>query len=568
SLHPQFDAIKAPYWRNNVLLSPADHRTIKLYMDQENSDIAQINKRIQAFQIEIEVLLAKIDTELVDRARKESKVFEYKAILSPVRLLPPEILKRIFEYSLPREQKLCRRHLTSTICLVSAAWRNAALGSPNLWIKAFEDFPVPKRISAGRRSFFELTQTKSGERSLWFSSLTCSAVTNQTFPATIFRTFKPYFSTFVELHLTGFYDLGTFFSLPRDSIPTLKKLDIQYPDYRAFRAGDSQEMTVFQGATSLCDLTLNLPEIAFEAWKFNESFPWGQICYLDIKEISFSLFSQIMNSGTALEKASFIISAKGSSSTPRPIGTLPNLSLLSIVILLGFYNPTQYMLSSLHLPTLKMLHVKPKYPENYPRQIDIEALLHPTTSFLSSILDISYIRVDDIGSFSTLISACTAVETMHLHPSNPFLEPPDRIFEELNSLCAAKSPRLINLTLIFHSIVPDVLQAMLAQFTHLAKRWGSIERPEHVRHHIRMHLLTRSISTEDPINDGFLSERAKFQGIFGSNAIGVFHSTSHSSASQNSTGSPVYVGIWYDFISMDKIYDQCRIEGRPYSIQY
>jgi F-box-like len=107
---------------------------------------------IQNLINEVEPQLISLDAEIeAMKARRTvlaSFVDEHRALLSPIRQMPPDILRSIFSYCLPYdapEKVMVISEAPILLTQVCSHWRNLALKTPTLWSTIFLKVPMPPR---------------------------------------------------------------------------------------------------------------------------------------------------------------------------------------------------------------------------------------------------------------------------------------------------------------------------------------------------------------------------------------------------------------------------------------
>ncbi|KAG5635794.1 hypothetical protein H0H81_010087 [Sphagnurus paluster] len=415
----EFESMKKRFQRNNSRPSTVQNQIFTALVAQEAIGISQINERILDIQIEIDRLLTKINFEFEARAQRERKILDYEAVRAPARFLPPEILTRMFEYSLSElDLQTSLRHMAGVLCAVCFAWRDAALGHPRLWLIIFRNERPFLGPFVGH--YFKLQRDGRGKPlRFMFQFDTCSRLTNEQLSATIYKSFFSYFPSLTEITIEKLnFGLAGFLSLPAGSIPTVVNFSLTCVE--TFNPEDKetvilQEPTIFRGATSLRCLKLGLEWNAFDLWNFH-SLPWGQLHDLDLKKVPFPLFSELIVQCTNLRTAIFHVGDEGDRSTT--IHTLPHLSDLKIYI--QHVVDVDQFLSKLNLPMLRNLAVGSLSGPH----VMLNRIMCPETPALASIRHLRIIRVhiQDDDSFLNLICACTKIETIELyaHRESPF----------------------------------------------------------------------------------------------------------------------------------------------------
>ncbi|KAG5640432.1 hypothetical protein DXG03_008674 [Asterophora parasitica] len=113
---------------------PDNHQTrvLDAILDQQLAEIADLDHSISSLQVKMDKLLKEMKAVSATRLNRITMANFYKSLLSPIRLLPPEILGQIFLYAVESHAPV-RRGSPLSFTLVCSAWRQAALGCSNLW---------------------------------------------------------------------------------------------------------------------------------------------------------------------------------------------------------------------------------------------------------------------------------------------------------------------------------------------------------------------------------------------------------------------------------------------------
>ncbi|KDR69266.1 hypothetical protein GALMADRAFT_145658 [Galerina marginata CBS 339.88] len=127
--------------------SPVPH-LLRSNIPPNEQEVSLICDAISMAKIEQECLDEKLKTNAPGRQRnrgstmykfKQVSAFflDHKALLSPIRRIPPEILQEIFINTLPTPNEYATRlymdDLPWALCQVSSTWRRTALGTSTLW---------------------------------------------------------------------------------------------------------------------------------------------------------------------------------------------------------------------------------------------------------------------------------------------------------------------------------------------------------------------------------------------------------------------------------------------------
>ncbi|KAF9063821.1 hypothetical protein BDP27DRAFT_1231418, partial [Rhodocollybia butyracea] len=97
--------------------------------------IHPVNK-LALLELDIDHAQATLDALLHEKQRVMSYVDAHRALLSPVRQIPPETLAEIFVQCLPSDPPYGLRDLTKAPLLLTTIckdWRHIALTTPRLW---------------------------------------------------------------------------------------------------------------------------------------------------------------------------------------------------------------------------------------------------------------------------------------------------------------------------------------------------------------------------------------------------------------------------------------------------
>ncbi|KAG6848468.1 hypothetical protein H0H93_016730 [Arthromyces matolae] len=123
------DDIVQTLFRTNNQPTSSQRLVLKTFLGQTNSEIQSLKHVVKRLRLHINPGLNQIRDELFEKQQQANQCSRW---LSAVRLLPPDVLIRIFEYSDGRDNL---HSCTSILRLshVCAPWRNAALMGRSLW---------------------------------------------------------------------------------------------------------------------------------------------------------------------------------------------------------------------------------------------------------------------------------------------------------------------------------------------------------------------------------------------------------------------------------------------------
>ncbi|KAF8900887.1 hypothetical protein CPB84DRAFT_1680202, partial [Gymnopilus junonius] len=124
-------------------------REIRALMAPSLREIAQTRLQIASLEAQLRTLKEHC-TAL------EAPLHEYRAILSPIRRLPNDVLCEIFYHCLPTHRNSILRADEAPLLLtrISNRWRSLALSSPRLWAQLYISFFDLQR----KKTFEVLTQ--------------------------------------------------------------------------------------------------------------------------------------------------------------------------------------------------------------------------------------------------------------------------------------------------------------------------------------------------------------------------------------------------------------------------
>ncbi|KAF9060690.1 hypothetical protein BDP27DRAFT_1339283 [Rhodocollybia butyracea] len=106
---------------------------------------------LSSLELDIDHAQATLDALLHEKQRVKSYVDAHRALLSPVRQIPPETLAEIFAQCLPSDPPYGLRDLTKAPLLLTTIckdWRHIALATPRLWNSLHVHFPGHLSIEA------------------------------------------------------------------------------------------------------------------------------------------------------------------------------------------------------------------------------------------------------------------------------------------------------------------------------------------------------------------------------------------------------------------------------------
>lgn len=229
---------------------------------QVQDDLQQARALLAAVDEEIGLLLEKRQT------LEESIANNQRALTSPIRRLPPELLQCIFCLTLPTENNAVMSSKESPLLVshVCSQWRESALSAPRLWsslhIPVVYPFPPNAQVTdaeehyhnanlrkcaavvAGRRQLIQLWLSRAGKTDLYISLADASSFPafytsrvsherNPMFdPFDILPLLLPYSTQWAELYLAIEPDIARpLLIVPSEQVPRLRSLKLCDFDY-------------------------------------------------------------------------------------------------------------------------------------------------------------------------------------------------------------------------------------------------------------------------------------------------------------------------------------------------
>lgn len=423
SVDIQIDTSLDAQTTKNIYFS--NQRLSGLHRDALSTGLAQQEIGIRARYLEIDRVQAKINgmmgemKGLNDSLLKQEAVADsYRAMLAPIRLLPPELLMRIFGFVLP--DKVSPRRCSSPLGLthVCSIWRSAALASYGLWnnlhLNLECDEPSSEILSSLIPSWFGRAHPASP---LSFSLRNIQDLDDVT---SLRKGITPFLDRLSELRSEGgtFEDVEDVFDISNTPLTQLETLVLgsphEDPEY-------GSTMTIH--APRLHTATLNIASIIL-ADPHTFIFPWSQLTTLHLPgEITVYAFSRIIFQCKLLQEASFNISFVPDPSMGDPFEdpiipqqpiTFPNLSnfkvdLVGRVVSQGLGT----VLGMICLPALQTLH--------YAGGVHLcifafnEPLFRRTMQHIGGLRNLTLTRISiELPDLIALLCACPLLEYLSL----------------------------------------------------------------------------------------------------------------------------------------------------------
>ncbi|GLB43102.1 hypothetical protein LshimejAT787_1300030 [Lyophyllum shimeji] len=420
-------------------VSKSDESVPKLnaLLTKDAAEIVDIGHNILRLQLEIHRLSAEVKALLDTRSQKHMRMNQCKALLSPVRLLPPEILTRVFEYSLPKMVFPSTTSPPLVLCQVCSAWRDAALGAPSLWESIWFD-PDQYTAQLGMtKQLIDRWFSRAGRRPLCFGMGKANAHVDEfpdgamrrraTYPrrlyGTLFNRFandafrclstSSYRLSELSLDLRSSNAVSHFFLLPEGSFPYLETIIILAQDACIQRL---PQITVFRGADRLRRAKLGFDsEVQDEILR---EFPWSQIThFVTAHQVTFKTFSNLIFQCINLHEASFAIEFPDPDFVPSHDDgsvTFEHLQNLRIAMTEGFVLEMHIadVLSRLQMPAIQMLELVSIHRSFCPLYALLPGLSESSWSLRCLVL--SRVNVD-LPRLSQLLSPCVSLEKLAVY---------------------------------------------------------------------------------------------------------------------------------------------------------
>ncbi|KAG5650417.1 hypothetical protein H0H81_012330 [Sphagnurus paluster] len=487
------DSLKDALLRTNHRPSPAQQQTLEALITQQSADATQIRDDILGFQLQIDRLLVKIKEKFALLSRKKEWIAECKALLAPVRLLPSEILRKIFKYWVLPDFKFPSDSWSPILVYanplvlfgVSTIWRQAALEYPTWWNDILQIDQAGLTQSPSERKPFSYTDNDCRLLSLtWGTGQAVTAI-----PKFANRIIIPFIALLSEmnLHLPSGY-AGIFAFLTESSAPFLESLSIKTESNIPLF-----QFRILQGAPSLRRILLDIGLFSFDR-SISPFLASKKVTHLKIQSaIAPSWFATTMFQCPALEEGSFWINMdyEGSSrdggithiNIPAATPVLfPCLRVLDIELFLltnrlrhlssWTWMDISRVTSNMELPILHSLNW---VSQTLMAPILLSDIVDPQVHTLSTIRSLTLVRVifNTPTELATLLAACPLLETLVLFPAKPKVHGHGMTATAVLHECAvAHLPALRKLTAAFYTRNEREVTPIVKAFADLLRIWS------------------------------------------------------------------------------------------------
>lgn len=353
-------AVTALLSSNNAEPSNVVTRLLSSAIEQLAEDISHNGSKLRVLELQERQIRGEIERLKEKEAQIQVQRDLFRAYLSPLRRLPPEVLAHIFSYHMHEDVVLPVMPSLLWISQVCRSWRSACLGCASLWTSLSIDVQDPVNDWSSRlQPLPRLWFAHSKDLPLKFSFRSEFLNLKQPHPLEPFNALFPFLCRLTELRvLAGACDLAAFFNGSNDGLPLLETLSIGCSHPGLFSRSSAIEM--FRSAPRLRIVALALPSVPI--WDLSVFiFPWTRLTSLDIKQVlngdaCLAIFGQC----SRLEIGSFVVDGPPSNGTPPPIVIFQNLRTLTI----KFWNDSFDIgcLDTLYFPALQDLSINANDP--------------------------------------------------------------------------------------------------------------------------------------------------------------------------------------------------------------
>ncbi|KAJ7036638.1 hypothetical protein C8F04DRAFT_1257864 [Mycena alexandri] len=243
----------------NRFLNSNDPPTDSRDVDLVDSIISQTESSMERVDDEITRLRQRL-AQLEDRKTALSlHLARNKAILSPLRRMPPELLLEIFSWTLPsilflrRQDQFDVTDVPWILGHISSNWRAVALSSPSLWSVVAVNYTgaLGNPLTAYPLAMLETQLARAQKLKIHFYA---SAASDDGAQTEIFKFLAAQSSRWEELSISLTPVLASLIPSLRDRIPSLRRLWLQWEALES--QADVELIDCFEIAPSLIDVGL------------------------------------------------------------------------------------------------------------------------------------------------------------------------------------------------------------------------------------------------------------------------------------------------------------------------
>ncbi|KAG6890655.1 hypothetical protein C0992_000225 [Termitomyces sp. T32_za158] len=293
---------------------------LKTLLAQKNSELAKIESDLLRLQLKINDDIGALKELERLKTEKQAEANSCESWLVSARLLPLEVITRIFQYSIYyRGPSTTRRTSPFSLSQVCSTWRNSALGYSRFWNELeLELFNVHKPNIG---LLFDLWYGRANRYHPLSLSLKANVFTDKDVLLSLashVTKFSPRM-TAVSVEMSGGPEsLAAFLVSPGGSFSNLESLTIIETEFT--KEANPLPITVFDHSPRLRTVTLRVPRYMFEG-DSRLFLPWTQLTHLHVGgPLLIQSFAIILFQCTQLQDASFHdINLADRSDTREPI---------------------------------------------------------------------------------------------------------------------------------------------------------------------------------------------------------------------------------------------------------
>jgi hypothetical protein len=289
-----------------------------------------------------------------------AKVQRYQAVLSPVRLLPPELVRKIFLFCIgnsPAEAPPLPDTPPLSLTQICSGWREVALATSELW----KNITFSGNSTHGIANFKNLAQLWLNRCHTIPATLTFSLNCQPSVENLLLDVVAPYSTSIeaLELHLdTALF--AAFADFPPEAFPRLRSIRFHgtrvesHPSRGGLRLWDPVTVP-FQFAPQLTDVLITIPETKINLEALN--LPWSQLSSLHLAEsiVTSGAFLRVLAACSRLVSCSVRVVTEEAITPADSDITLTFLTSLSLFVEAG---SMVEVLCNISTPAIKSLSLR------------------------------------------------------------------------------------------------------------------------------------------------------------------------------------------------------------------
>ncbi|KAJ6552057.1 hypothetical protein DFH09DRAFT_1366446 [Mycena vulgaris] len=217
--------------------------------------IREVVSKTGARLADVEAEISRLHSRLQQLEEERISLSRYhapnKAILSPLRRMPSEILAEIFSWTLPSVHDAYKRrkfHINNSpwvLTLVSSRWRALAISNPSLWSLVVIRSPTYKRGNPNPMSMIKTQIQRAQKLKVYFYGDSKRALRH----IEMFRCLAEHSPRWEELHITLTAHISPLLWSLRDRLPSLRELSMKWDSPESL--AEVVSIDCFQTAPSL-----------------------------------------------------------------------------------------------------------------------------------------------------------------------------------------------------------------------------------------------------------------------------------------------------------------------------